>query len=76
MGIGGALPGYLLAYAGFDVALKQQPAAVDQMIIVCVLIVPAVFTVVGAIIVGAGYPLNKDALEKQVKEMEELHKGK
>ncbi len=30
MGIGGALPGYLLAYAGFDVALKQQPAAQGQ----------------------------------------------
>lgn len=74
MGIGGALPGYLLAYAGFNEKLNQQPEAVNQMIIVCVLIVPTIFTVIGAIIMGIGYPLNKEVLEQQTKKMEEIRK--
>ena len=73
MGIGGAIPAYLLGMVGFDSSLPQQPDAVKQMIIVCVLIVPALFTVVGAVIMGAGYPLGKEALEKQIEQMDKIH---
>ena len=73
MGIGGAIPAYLLGFVGFDSSLAQQPDAVKQMIIVCVLIVPALFTVVGAVIMGAGYPLGKEALEKQNEQMNQIH---
>lgn len=73
MGIGGALPGYLLAYAGFDSSLETQPELVQKMIVACVLIVPAIFTLVGAVIMGIGYPLDKKALEDQVKQMDELN---
>ena len=73
MGIGGASPAYLLGFVGFDSSLVQQPDAVKQMIIVCVLIVPALFTVVGAVIMGAGYPLGKEALEKQNEQMNQIH---
>lgn len=67
MGIGGAIPGYLLAAVGFNAAAETQPEIVNTVIIGCVLVAPAVLCVLGAVIFGAAYPLTREKLDEQVK---------
>ncbi len=64
MGIGGAIPGYLLASAGFNASASSQPAGVNGAIIACVIIVPSVMNLVATGIIGF-YPLTKEKLEEQ-----------
>lgn len=65
MGIGGALPGYFLALAGFQKSLPVQPSAVYTTIILCVTVIPALFQFVSALLFFFGYPLDKATLNAQ-----------
>lgn len=64
-GIGGAIPGYLLALAGFDAAAKTQPDSVITVIILCLIGLPALVDLLAIVIFGKGYPLTKEKLEEQ-----------
>ena len=50
MGIGGAIPGYLLQLAGFDSKAAVQNDDVINVIVLCVLILPAIVNVVASVI--------------------------
>lgn len=76
MGIGGAIPGYMLAAVGFDATSATQPEAVKTVIIIGAIIIPAVLSLVGAAIFAAGYPLTKEKLEAQVEAMKHSREGK
>ena len=65
MVIGGAIPGYMLAAAGFDATASGQPEEVKTIIIIGAIVIPAVLSLVGAAIFAAGYPLTKEKLEAQ-----------
>ena len=59
MGIGGAIPGYLLQLAGFDSKAAVQNDDVINVIVLCVLILPAIVNVVAIVIFSKGYPITK-----------------
>lgn len=65
MGIGGAIPGYLLQFAGFDSTSNTQSESVINVIIFCVLILPVLFNIVAIILFQKGYPITKEKLEEQ-----------
>ena len=65
MGIGGAIPGYLLQLAGFDSKAAVQNDDVINMIVLCVLILPAIVNVVAIVIFSKGYPITKEKLNEQ-----------
>ena len=65
MGIGGAIPGYLLQLAGFDSKAAVQNADVINVIVICVLILPAIVNVVAIVIFSKGYPITKEKLNEQ-----------
>lgn len=73
MGIGGAIPGYLLALVGFDQNAAVQNSGVNQIIILCVIVLPAILSAIAALILGVFYPLNKQKLEEQTAKMKKLH---
>lgn len=73
MGIGGAIPGYLLAIVGFDGKAESQSQAVIMMIVFCAVILPAVISAVAALLMKALYPLDKKAVDAQTKRIKELH---
>lgn len=60
MGIGGAIPGYLLQLAGFDSKAAVQNDDVINVIVLCVLILPAIVNVVAIVIFSKGYPITKE----------------
>ncbi|RHR31899.1 MFS transporter [Clostridium sp. AF19-22AC] len=66
MGVGGAIPGYILAAAGFDASLQVQPDSVNTVIVLCLGLFPAVFSLIGILIFGFAYPLSKEKLIEQV----------
>lgn len=76
MGLGGAIPGYMLAAVGFDGTVATQPQAVQNVIILSAIVVPAVFAIIGAVILGVGYPLSKEKLEIQNQKIAELRTSK
>lgn len=65
MGIGGAIPGYLLQLAGFDSKAAVQNDDVIYVIVLCVLILPAIVNVVAIVIFSKGYPITKEKLNEQ-----------
>lgn len=65
MGIGGAIPGYLLQLAGFDGKAAVQNDDVINVIVLCVLILPAIVNVVAIVIFSKGYPITKEKLNEQ-----------
>ena len=65
MGIGGAIPGYLLQLAGFDSKAAVQNDDVINVIVLCVLILPAIVKVVAIVIFSKGYPITKEKLNEQ-----------
>ena len=65
MGIGGAIPGYLLQLAGFDSKAAVQNDDVINMIVLCVLILPAIVNVVAIVIFSKGYPITKEKWNEQ-----------
>lgn len=73
MGIGGAVPGYLLALVGFDAALKTQGDAVNTMIICCAVVFPGILSVIAAVVMKVLYPLDKQKLLEQTEEIKKRH---
>jgi len=73
MGVGGAIPGYLLAWYGYNASLDVQSTAVNNAIIFCVCVAPTVFIVIGLIIMAVFYPLTKQKLEQQEEEIRKRH---
>lgn len=65
MGIGGAIPGYLLQLAGFDSKAAVQNDDVINVIVLCVLILPAIVNVVAIVIFSKDYPITKEKLNEQ-----------
>lgn len=65
MGIGGAIPGYLLQLAGFDSKAAVQNDDVINVIVLCVLILLAIVNVVAIVIFSKGYPITKEKLNEQ-----------
>ena len=65
MGIGGAIPGYLLQLAGFDSKAAVQNDDVINVIVLCVLILPAIVNVVAIVIFSKRYPITKEKLNEQ-----------
>lgn len=65
MGIGGAIPGYLLQLAGFDSKAAVQNDDVINVIVLCVLILPAIVNVVAIVIFSKGYPITEEKLNEQ-----------
>ena len=63
-GLGGAIPGYVLAAAGFVTGSVAQPESINTGIILCVLILPTILTAAGAILFGTQYTLDKKAVEE------------
>ena len=66
MGIGGAIPGYLLQLAGFDSKAAVQNDNVINVIVLCVLILTAIVNVVAIVIFSKGYPITKEKLNEQI----------
>lgn len=56
-GIGGAIPGYVLAMCGFVEGQAAQPDSVKTGIILCVLVIPVVITSIGAVLFATQYKL-------------------
>lgn len=73
MGIGGAIPGYMLQAAGFDGTAQTQTQSVIAVIIFCLIILPAIINVVGIGIFAKEYSLTKEKLEEQTKVLQERH---
>ena len=63
-GLGGAIPGYVLAACGFVTGAATQPESVHTGIILCVIILPIIFSMVGAVIFGTQYTLGKKEVEE------------
>lgn len=76
MGIGGAIPGYILTAVGFDAAAQAQSAGVNQAIILCVVAGPAALCLASALIFGCFYPLTKEKLEEQNQKVMRLRSQK
>ena len=74
MGVGGAIPGYILEAAGFQGEAQTQPPGVRTALIVCTIAVPAVMCVAGALLFGA-YPLTKGRLAEQVERVKGAKRG-
>lgn len=64
LGIGGAIPGYLLAVFGYVANSQQQPASAINGIILLTALGPAVFFVIGLIIFGIWYNLDKSKVDE------------
>lgn len=73
MGIGGSLPGYMMALANFDANQSVQPEGVNQVIIAFSTYIPGICTVIAALIVAFCYPLTKEKLAQQVEEIKKRH---
>ncbi|MBQ7370419.1 MAG: MFS transporter [Blautia sp.] len=76
MGVGGAIPGYILAAVGFQADAATQSPQVLSAITMCIAIVPAVFAILGVVLFSKFYPLTKEKLEEQNKKLEILHAQK
>lgn len=75
-GIGGAIPGYVLGFAGFDSTLAAQTETVNNMIIVCQIVAPIVFFVIGLAVFAKGYPITQEKLDEQNRILAERRAGK
>ena len=73
MGIGGAIPGYMLQMAGFNAVAELQTQSVINVIIFCPIILPAIINVVGIGIFAQAYPLTKEKLDAQPRILQERH---
>ena len=75
MGIGGAIPGYILASVGFDATAATQPSSVNSAIIFCVIGAPALLGAVGILVFSLLYPLTKEKVEAQNIEIAKLREN-
>ena len=70
-GLGGAIPGYVIAASGFVAGATIQPESINAGIIFCVLILPLIFGVLGAIIFGTQYTLDQNMVVEMDTKMAE-----
>ena len=61
-GLGGAIPGYVIAACGFVTGAAVQPESINSGIILCVLVLPTILGVLGIIIFGTQYTLDQKAV--------------
>ena len=73
MGVGGAIPGYMLQLAGFNAMAEVQSENVITVIIFCLIILPAIVNVIGILIFAKGYPLTQKKLDEQNQILREKH---
>lgn len=64
-GIGGAIPGYVLAWTGYVANAEVQSASAIAGIDACFLVIPAILNIAGGIVIWAFYNISK----KDVNEM-------
>lgn len=60
MGFAGAIPGYLLQIAGFDSESSVQVQPVINIILLCTLLLPAIFQIIASLLMGINYPISKE----------------
>jgi sugar (glycoside-pentoside-hexuronide) transporter len=70
-GIAGAIPGYVLGWAGYVATSQTQPASVITTIITLTIGFPIFFFAASALIFGFGYNLDKNTLQKVETELSE-----
>ncbi len=70
-GIAGAVPGYVLAATGFAAKAAVQSPAVNNGILACVMIIPAVMMIIAFIIFVTGYTLSKKDVDEMVAAIEQ-----
>ncbi len=75
MGIGGAIPGYLLAAVHFDSISTVQTAEVNNMIILCAVGSPIIFCCLAIAVFKLAYPITKEKLEEQNEELRKLRRN-
>lgn len=61
-GLGGAIPGYVIAAYGFVTGASVQPESINTGIILCALILPLIFGILGSLIFGTQYTLDQKAV--------------
>lgn len=74
MGLGGALPGYILAAAGFQKDAAVQTEGVKMAIITCCTWIPFVLAIIAVILFLTMYPLTKEKLKEQNQKIAEIRK--
>ena len=72
MGVGGAIPGYLLAVVGFQGDTGTQPPGVATVIILCSVILPVILSVLAAVVFGTFYPITRQRLSEQTEALRRL----
>ena len=72
-GLGGAIPGYLLAATGYVAGASNQPSSVTNGIISCVIIIPIIFSVIAITVMKWGYNLDKEKVEEINKDLMVKH---
>jgi GPH family glycoside/pentoside/hexuronide:cation symporter/glucuronide carrier protein len=63
-GVGAALPGYMLAWFGYVANNPQQSEATIQGIILCCIVLPVVFLLIGLLVFGFGYNLDAKLMQE------------
>ena len=71
-GIGGAVPGYLLALTGFNKDATVQSAGVNNAILACSIAIPAAVSTLAAIIFAVYYPITREKLAEQTEKLRAL----
>jgi GPH family glycoside/pentoside/hexuronide:cation symporter/glucuronide carrier protein len=75
MGIGGAIPGYILAATGY-VPNEAQSDATKAGILAAVIVVPAVLNLIALFIFGFGYTINKTRLAEITQSLRDQRQAK
>lgn len=73
-GVGGAIPGYLLGFAGFNGKSMVQPEMVNTVIVICQIIFPMVIFLLGILVFAKGYPVTRAMLDEQNRILNERRK--
>lgn len=63
-GVAGAIPGYVLAACGFVSGAATQPDSIKTGIIICVLVLPTILGMIGALVFTFGYKLEKKDVDE------------
>lgn len=74
MGIGGAVPGFILSFIGFDAAAQTQSESVISSLASATAFVPLIFCIISAVIM-LQYPLTKEKLAEQNEKIDKLRKN-
>ncbi|MDR0761365.1 MAG: glycoside-pentoside-hexuronide (GPH):cation symporter [Treponema sp.] len=75
MGIGGAIPGYVLAATGY-VANQPQTEAAKMGIIMNNILIPSIIVLIAALVFGLGYGINREKLSQITASLRERRAAK